>query len=116
MNNKEISAMLEWISRVDRFVQPDPLTVKAWGDVLKADIESVWVKEYLVRYYNNPEATTVTAGIINQAWINRRNGTVHACTVCDGPDGCSTRPPTPMPEWFRDQLAQIVKAKAVASR
>ena len=115
VNTKEISAMLEWISRVDRFVQPDPLTVRAWSDVLKADMESVWAKDFLVRHYNNPEASTVTAGIINHAWANRRNGNMNACTVCNPGDGCNDREPAPMPAWFKDQFTAMVKAKTVES-
>jgi hypothetical protein len=116
VNTKQISAMLEWISRVDRFVQPDLLTVRAWSDVLRDDMDSTWAKEFLVRHYNHPEATTVTAGMINHAWANRRNGNINACTVCEPGQGCHDRTPTPMPDWFREQFAAITKAKAMDSR
>lgn len=100
VNTKEISAMLEWVSRVDRYVQPDPLTVKAWADVLYDDMPSAWVKELLVRHYSKPETPTITPGIINEAWRNRPGAT----RLNDLEAG----PVVPMPAWFKEQMGAIL--------
>jgi hypothetical protein len=87
VNKTEIGAMLAYISELDQFIQPNEVTVKAWGDVLAGDMDSRWAKQHIVRHYGKGETTKLTPGILNDAWHwSRQRLASHGCPVCERDD------------------------------
>jgi hypothetical protein len=109
MNHKEVAAMLSWVSRHDRFLVVDELTVRAWLDVLKPQITSQWAKEYLVAYYSKAEPPRLTAGQLNEAWARRQE--VTALAQLDA----AKQQATQMPDWFKEQVQALAEKKQVSA-
>jgi hypothetical protein len=100
VNRTQIASMLEWIKRHDSFLVVDEITVIAWGDVLRPDIDPAWCKQYLIEYYSKADPQRVTAGRINEAWFRERDRNV-VLHELEQPEA------TPMPGWFRDKLKNV---------
>lgn len=107
MNKEQIAGMLTWINRHDSFVIADPVTVNAWHDVLNPSITAEWCKDFLISYYSRPISTRLTAGVINEAW-SRLKETNAITNLYE-----SRRNAVPMPQYVKDQLAQLTQGKAV---
>jgi hypothetical protein len=95
----EIGAMLAYISELDPFIQPNEITIKAWGDVLADDMDARWAKQFIVRHYGKGETTRMTPGILNDAWHwSRQRLSKQGCHVCGMVDHIGEgeiSPPTP---------------------
>ena len=100
MNRSQIASMLEWIKRHDSFLVVDEITVIAWGDVLRADIDPAWCKRYLIEYYSKADPQRVTAGRINEAWAHERERNLPL-------EQYALEEATPMPGWFRDKIRNV---------
>lgn len=88
--------MLEWLSRHERYLVVDELTVRAWRDVLKSNIDVQWVKKYLVMYYAKPDQPPITAGRINEAWYRHQE--------MQAPRNTISPQSVPMPDWFKEKI------------
>lgn len=109
MNAKEVAAMLSWISRHDRFMVVDELTVRAWLDVLKPSITSHWAKDFLVSYYAKADPPRITAGRLNEAWSHQQDAAAIEYHYA------AQQQATQMPDWFKQQVQELANKKQVTA-